>query len=355
MFKKGDKLDIFDDEYTEQWLVCTIAECKDDSIKINYDGYDDQYAEWIPIISKRIAPYNTHTLNYQECELPPNLSFGYPPPLYWHDDYHNKGYVIISSIATDDYIYAFDTSLKIFIKYCQYPSKRNNVNPDQDNDSIDFDPIWHSAVIDQTNDKLYILTGTNSDYAILDLPTKQWSFNERVKDEIPLMVLGKALYIPNMDELHVYADGGDETHFKVNKNDMLNPVQIIPGIDDNKIFRDSIFIYCEKTERLYMFGGWNGIFLDCVCYDKIWYCDVKKGRVNTYEWKLYPLKMPHKEKHFAGVLGFGFLFFVFYIRNDLDKSIWCLDLTQDSCEDKEWRPKWYNAMKTNWNHIKFFN
>ena len=355
MFKKGDKLDIFDDEYTEQWLVCTIIECKDETIKIAYDGYDDQYAEWIPIISDRVAPYNTHTLNYEELELPPNLSFGHPPPLYWHDHYHNKGYVLISSIATDKYIYAFDISTKIFIKFCQYPS--SSENDDELEANIDFDPIWHSAVIDQHNDKLYILSGINSDFAVLDLFTKKWSFDESIKENIPLIVLSKSVCIQDLNEFHVFGDGNFETHFKWNKNNFLKPIEILDGIENNKIFRDSAFIYSRKTERMYMFGGWNGIFLDCICYEDIWYCDVKKGVYNDYQWKLSSLKMPQKQKHFATVLAFECLVFVFYIRNDLDKSIWCLDLIQK---------KWYkshklfpcnygtaDAVKTKDNHIHF--
>eukprot|EP01084_Bolivina_argentea_P132673 234132_1 len=188
MLKTGEKIDVYDDEYTNQWHVCTIIEYNNDNIKIHYDGYDEQYEEWINKTSKRIAPYNTHTLNYIELELPPSLAFGYPPPLFYYDKYHNKQYIIISPIHSDSHIYAFDISNNKFIKYCDYP--------------LNINPMWHAAVIDNKNHKLYIISGTSCVFAILNLITKQWKYLDT--QDVPLMALCQGIYIKSLDEIHVF-------------------------------------------------------------------------------------------------------------------------------------------------------
>eukprot|EP01084_Bolivina_argentea_P088158 159174_1 len=151
------------------------------------------------------------------------------------------------------------------------------------------------------------------------------------------MALCQGIYIKSLDEIHVFGDGNTDTHFKYDTLDMLSPFKILPGIDDNKTFRNGIMIYVELKKQLLMFGGWNGIFLDPICYDDIWYCNLEQYGINDYKWEKYPIKLPQKHKHFCCVLAFDSLIFVFYIRNDLDKSIWCLDLMSN---------KWYKSHKT---------
>eukprot|EP01083_Nonionella_stella_P047407 126856_1 len=310
MFKTGDKVDIYDEDYTESWHICTIVDCKEDSVKIHYDGYDDQFEEWLPISSKRVAPFTTYTLNYTEFDGPPDLSAYYPAPLFYYDRYHNKSYIIVAPSYKDKHIFAFDLAQHKFIEYCAYP--------------VDMTPLWHAAAIDVKSDKLYIMSGANCDFAVLDLLSKEWTLDDTL---VPLLVACRTVYIGgSFEEIHVFGDGNTITHFKYNKYDMLNPIEVLPGIDGNKALTNSALIYVEAQTRLMMFGGWNGLFLEPQCYDDIWVCDLKQYQHNDYEWRPYPLKMPHKQKHFACVQAFDALVFVFYCRGDLDKSIWCLDL-----------------------------
>merc|ERR1719362_1316291 len=64
--------------------------------------------------------------------------------------------------------------------------------------------------------------------------------------------------------------------------------------------------------------------------DKIWVSDVSYGNQENYEWKLYPLKMPHIVSNLDhyDILLVEHLIFVFYFPKGGYSDIWCLDLIE---------------------------
>lgn len=64
-FEIGQWIDVKDT--IDKWLEAEVVKIARDAVKVHYRGWSEDWDEWIPISSKRIAFFRTHTAQNQEC------------------------------------------------------------------------------------------------------------------------------------------------------------------------------------------------------------------------------------------------------------------------------------------------
>eukprot|EP01083_Nonionella_stella_P077937 213051_1 len=192
---------------------------------------------------------------------------------------------------------------------------------------------YHTQILNSEKDTLYYI-GPNlfANPMTFNLKTKAATYDVKLPrnkwDIIPTTA-----YIPSpINECHIF--DAMANHFKYDVDEARNTATVdrmetnMASIQPNTGSYSKPF-YVSFTKQLMIMGFSKD--------DQIFVCDiVQDNKQQSYEWKLYPLKMPHLVSNldYYDVLVVQHLVFVFYFPEGNYSDIWCLDLG---------RNEWYQS------------
>ena len=258
---------------------------------------------------------------FQRLKDPPSFTAEVLEPLY-HSKNGNYIYIFVEDTQNDDHqcgrIWQYNLDQqKVTKKYTKL-------------EDVQYLNFRYDSCIDQDNDIIYFMGGSEYIFKSFNLNTNQWSILPRFDTTTFI----NCYYIPSpINQLHITS----LDHFVYNRLEN----KLVKLDNDTSLFqrhnrhwaKQSSYIYHKSKGTLIMFQG---------DYKYILCCDIDEKNKTVSDWRKYDIgEIPeNKDRLFFSdsfILGWDQVIFWFddYCESIKDAKIWCLDL--------EHNDKWYQS------------